>query len=133
MEKMHMSEPDGEHIDAVIEVTDAEFDALVKESELPILVDFYADWCGPCGAMAPVLEQIAVEMASEVSVVKIDTEVQRGVMEAMNVRSLPTLILFRGTQVIGQKVGALPPHELRRWLEQSLRPKKGWLARLFGK
>ena len=128
-----MSEPDGEHIDAVIEVTDAEFDTLVKESELPILVDFYADWCGPCGAMAPVLEQIAVEMASEVSVVKIDTEVQRGVMEAMNVRSLPTLILFRGTQVIGQKVGALPPHELRRWLEQSLRPKKGWLDRLFGK
>ena len=118
---------------AIVEVSDAEFDALVRESDVPILVDFYADWCGPCSAMAPILEQLARDMATELKVVKIDTETHRGVMEAMNVRSLPTLVLFRGTSVVGQMVGAMPAHELRRWVEKSIRPKKGFLARLLGR
>ena len=117
----------------VEQVSDAEFDALIRSAELPVLVDFYADWCGPCGAMAPVLDALARDLESELKVVKIDTEQHRGVMEAMNVRSLPTLVLFRGTDVIGQKIGALPPHELRRWVEKAIRPKKGLLSRLLGR
>lgn len=117
---------------AVTLVSDEEFDTLIRSTDRPVLVDFYADWCGPCGALAPVLASIAEALADELIVVKIDTEEHRGVMEAMNVRSLPTMILFRGTSVIGQKVGFLPPHELRRWLERSVKPKKGFLARMFG-
>ncbi len=115
-----------------IDVNDATFDRIVGESELPVLVDFWANWCGPCKAMAPGLEALAASHADRLLVVKYDTERNRRVMEAMNVRSLPTLVLFRDGQVLDVQIGAVAPARLAAWVDKAISPKKGLLERLFG-
>lgn len=113
-------------------VTDSTFDNEVLDSELPVLVDFWAAWCGPCRAMAPILDQLAIELDGKLKIVKYDNDANQKVAAAMNVRSLPTLVLFRDGQVVGSQVGALPPMRLADWIEKTLWPKPGLLSRLFG-
>ncbi len=86
---------------------EASFERHVQRSHLPVLVDFWAPWCGPCRAMAPAFEQAAAELEPHVRVVKVNTEDAPGLATRLNIRSIPTLALFRGGQEVGRQPGAL--------------------------
>ncbi len=90
------------------EVTDANFDAEVTKSTVPVLVDFWATWCGPCKAIAPHLDAIAQAYSGKLRVGKCDIDHNQGVPTQFEVRSIPTLLLFKSGQVAGQLVGAVP-------------------------
>lgn len=93
----------GEH---VIDVTDGTFAEEVLNSDVPVLVDFWATWCGPCRAIAPSIEALAEEHAGKLKVVKVDIQANMKTPGQFNVNSIPTLLVFKGGQMVGQKVGA---------------------------
>jgi len=90
----------------VVTLEDGTFDAEVLKSEIPVLVDFWAEWCGPCKAIAPVVEQIAADFKGKVKVGKMDIDKHQGVAQKYNIRSIPTLLVFKGGQVVDTVVGA---------------------------
>jgi thioredoxin 1 len=92
----------------VLDVDDASFDSEVSRSELPVLADFTAAWCGPCKKLAPVVEEIATEYAGRLKVVKVDVDKARAVAAKFAVMSVPTLIVFNGGQVKDQVTGLVP-------------------------
>ena len=98
----------------VTHVTDAEFEEKVLNAEGPVLVDFWADWCGPCKAIAPALEEIAGEMSDSLSVAKVDVDSNPSTPAKYGIRGIPTLILFKDGEVADTKVGALPKAQARR-------------------
>jgi thioredoxin 1 len=104
----------------VAEVTDNNFQAEVLESELPVLVDFWAPWCGPCRMVAPVVEEIAQERAGELKVVKMNTDENQETALSFNIMSIPTLILFRNGQPAKTVIGAYPKRKLEAELEPAL-------------
>jgi len=104
----------------VAEVTDNNFQAEVIESEIPVLVDFWAPWCGPCRMVAPVVEEIANERAGELKVVKMNTDENQQTALAFNIMSIPTLILFRNGQPAKTVIGAYPKRRLEAELEPAL-------------
>lgn len=106
-----------------IPATETSFPDEVLLAPLPVLVDFWAEWCGPCRSLAPSLEAIAREYAGRLKVVKIDTDANRELAKTYGIQSIPTLILFEGGLVKNQIAGALPVQQLRNWLGRSL----GWL------
>lgn len=89
----------------------AKFDTLVSQ-DTPVLVDFYADWCGPCQAMAPVLKEIAQSYGGKVKVIKIDVDKNQPIAQRFGVRSIPTLILFKGGKVLWQQAGMITGRDL---------------------
>lgn len=89
----------------------------VLEADVPVLVDFYADWCGPCRSVAPVLEQLAGEMEGRAKIVKVNVDDLPELSQRFKVQSIPTLLLFRDGALIDSMVGALPGHVLRAKLE----------------
>ena len=103
----------------IIEVTDANFQAEVLESDTPTLVDFWAPWCGPCRVVAPVLEEIANER-EDLRIVKLNTDENQETAAAFEVLSIPTLILFRNGQVAKKVIGAYPKAKLQAELEPAL-------------
>jgi thioredoxin 1 len=104
----------------VTEVTDSNFQAEVIESELPVLVDFWAPWCGPCRRVGPVVEEIAKERDGELKVVKMNVDENQNTAVTYNVMSIPTLILFRYGDVAAKVIGAYPKKKLEEQLEPAL-------------
>jgi thioredoxin 1 len=101
-------------------VSDATFDVEVKKADQPVLVDFWAEWCGPCRMVAPILEELSEEFAGKLKVVKLDVENNPQVAQAYNIRGIPALLLFKNGEVAGQQIGALPKHQLKAWLAQAV-------------
>ncbi|GBE58285.1 thioredoxin [bacterium BMS3Abin01] len=100
----------------LIEVTDAEFDAEVLQSDIPVLVDFWADWCAPCRMVGPVIAQLAEERVGELKVAKLNVDQNRETAAKYKILSIPTVILFRDGKIDRQVVGALPKESLVREL-----------------
>jgi thioredoxin len=106
---------------ATVKVSDASFEKDVLQSSEPVLVDFYADWCGPCKAMAPALEQVATEMKGKVKVVKLDVDANPAVTQKYHIQAMPTLMIFKDGQVAAQRVGALvQKKQLADWVTGSI-------------
>ncbi|MFV0281047.1 MAG: thioredoxin TrxA [Rhodoblastus sp.] len=105
---------------ATSKVTDASFDADVLKSSEPVVVDFWAEWCGPCKMIGPSLEEIASEMKGKVKIAKVNVDENPGVAGKLGIRSIPTLMLFKDGKLAAQKVGAAPKGELVKWINASV-------------
>ena len=101
--------------DQIKNLTDATFDEVIGSSDKPVVVDFWADWCGPCKAMAPALDQVASELAGKLKVVKIDVDENPKVTQGLKISAMPTLIMFKDGKAASQKVGAAPRPALEAW------------------
>ena len=101
-------------------VTDASFQSDVLDSSTPVLVDFWADWCGPCKMIAPALEEISEELADKVTIAKMDIMENTGVPGQIGVQSIPLMVLFKDGKPVAQKLGAAPKGQLKGWLEGEL-------------
>src|SRR5262249_38802660 len=103
-------------------VTDATFATEVLGSDLPVLVDFWAEWCPPCHRIAPVLDELSEEYAGRVRIVKIDADANPECVRAYGIMAMPTLTVFNQGDVVGQVIGALPKAKLRTLLDTALNP-----------
>ncbi len=101
-----------------IELTDANFDRFVQRNDLPVVVDFWAEWCGPCKMMAPVFAQAAREQRSRFRFAKLDTDANQGIAQRFGIRSIPSLLLFKGGNEADRVVGAVDAGRLRQWLSR---------------
>ena len=106
--------------EATFPVTDAQFHKKVIESDLPVLVDFWAPWCGPCQRIGPVLEELAGEYAGRLRIAKVNTEENQVQAGEYGVRGIPTMILFKNGNEVDRIVGALPKLVLQLWIEESI-------------
>jgi thioredoxin 1 len=105
---------------APVKVSDASFQNDVLNSKKPVVVDFWAEWCGPCRMIAPALEELSNEMGEKITVAKINIDENPGVPQKYGVRGVPTLMIFSQGQVAATKVGALPKSKIKEWIEGSI-------------
>ena len=103
-----------------LNVTDENFDTEVLKSQKPIVVDFWAEWCGPCKQIGPILEEIAKEQESKIKVIKINIDENPQTPQKYGVRGIPTLMLFKEGKLLDTKVGSLPKSALETWLQPNL-------------
>ena len=103
----------------MMNVTDATFAAEVEQAEGMVLVDFWAEWCGPCHMLSPVLAQIGAERAGTLKVVKVNADENQRVSMQFGIRSLPTMLLFKGGKPVAQLVGAVPKGRVEAWIDQN--------------
>jgi thioredoxin 2 len=104
----------------IAEADDATFKAVVEESVLPVLVDLWAPWCGPCKMVSPALEKLAHEYRGRMKLVKVNVDGSPQVAQRFDARSIPMLLLIRGREVLSTQIGAAPEHALKAWIDQSL-------------
>ena len=105
---------------ATTAVTDATFDAEVRKSNLPVVVDFWAEWCGPCRMIGPALEELSAEYAGRVKIVKVNVDENPQSPATLGVRGIPALFLFKDGAVVSNKIGAAPKASLASWIESAL-------------
>jgi thioredoxin 1 len=105
---------------SVSQTTDTTFEKDVLKASKPVLVDFWAEWCGPCKQIAPFLEDLASELAEQVQVIKVNIDENPLTPTRYGVRGIPTLMLFKNGEVAATKVGALPKSKLKEWVQESI-------------
>ncbi|MEM5581517.1 MULTISPECIES: thioredoxin [unclassified Roseibium] len=105
---------------ATTQVTDASFESEVLESDAPVVVDFWAEWCGPCKMIAPALEEISEEMGSKVKITKLNIDENQDMAMKYGVRSIPMLILFKGGEPMATQIGAAPKGKLSDWIKSAI-------------
>jgi thioredoxin 2 len=103
-----------------VPVSAKSFAAHIQHNDIPVVVDFWADWCGPCKVMVPAFERVAVELEPEVRFLKVDTEAERDLAARYDIRSIPMLIMFRKGGIVAQRAGASDAQSLRTWIEQNM-------------
>ena len=104
----------------VLHINDADFESIVVNSDIPVLLDFWAPWCGPCKMIAPVLDELAPEFAGKVKIVKMNVDDNQTTPAQFGVRSIPTLLLIKNVQVVATQVGALPKTQLANFINQHI-------------
>ncbi len=103
-----------------VSATDANFEEEVLKSELPVLVDFWADWCGPCKMIAPVLEELSEELSGKLKIAKVDVDASPEIATKYVIQSIPTLMLFRDGEMVDRQMGALPKARILSWLDMTV-------------
>lgn len=101
-------------------VTDATFQRDVLGSAKPVLVDFFTDWCAPCKQIAPALEELSKELGDKITIAKINAEESPAVTNKYGVRGFPTMVIFKGGQVLASQAGAMPKGKIKEWIERSI-------------
>ncbi|MBI3150462.1 MAG: thioredoxin TrxA [Betaproteobacteria bacterium] len=104
----------------IVHVSDGSFDAEVLQSQVPVLVDYWAEWCGPCKMIAPILDEVAKEYSGRLKVAKLDIDSNQATPTKYGIRGIPTLMLFKNGQVEAQKVGALSKSQLAAFIDSNL-------------
>jgi thioredoxin 1 len=105
---------------ATVKVSDSTFEADVLQSDVPVVVDFWAEWCGPCKQIGPALEELSEAYDGKVKIVKINVDENPNTPSQMGVRGIPALFMFKGGEVVSSKVGAAPKAALQGWIEESI-------------
>jgi thioredoxin 1 len=105
---------------ATTKISDMSFEADVLKSDKPVLVDFWAEWCGPCRMIAPALEEISEEMADQITIAKLNIDEEAQWAAKFNIRSIPTMMIFKGGELVATKLGAEPKSALKSWIETSI-------------
>ena len=105
---------------ATVAATDATFDAEVRQSDIPVVVDFWAEWCGPCKQIGPALEELSNELGGKVKIVKVDVDQNPNSAAAMGVRGIPALFIFKDGEVVSNRAGAAPKATLQSWIEGAI-------------
>lgn len=104
---------------SIISVTDSEFQAKILEADTPVLVDFWAEWCGPCKQLGPVLQQVSDDMGDALTIAKVNIDENPNSPTSYGVRSIPTLLLFKGGEVAAMKVGSCSKTDLESWIREN--------------
>lgn len=105
---------------STVAVTDATFDAEVKNSDIPVVVDFWAEWCGPCKQIGPALEELSAEYGGKIKVAKVDVDSNPNAAAALGVRGIPALFIFKNGEVVANMAGAKPKAALKSWIDDAI-------------
>ena len=105
---------------ATVPVTDATFDEEVRNSDIPVVIDFWAEWCGPCRQIGPALEELSVQYEGRVKIAKVNVDENPEVTAAMGIRGIPALFMVKDGQIVANKVGAAPKAALQSWIDASI-------------
>ncbi|HEU4558644.1 MAG TPA: thioredoxin TrxC [Longimicrobium sp.] len=108
-------------LDRPVALSDASFERVIADAQVPVLVDFYADWCGPCKMVAPIMDQLARERMGSVLVAKVDTDRNQQVAQHFQIASIPTVMVFRNGQVAAKQIGALPRAGYEAMIDQAMK------------